>query len=93
MPEYKEVVRYGKTVSIELRVEDCRVVFFRLTGDFFINPEEALDEVEGGVIGCGSAECIRSVLSRLREYVVLGIDLDDLERRIVETYNKLCTDR
>ena len=47
--EYK--VPGGKLVVVDLEVEDDRIVRFRLAGDFFLEPDTALDDINAAVSG------------------------------------------
>jgi lipoate-protein ligase A len=47
--EYK--VPGGKLVVVDLEVEDGRIARFRLAGDFFLEPDSALDDINAAVTG------------------------------------------
>ena len=47
--EYK--VPGGKLVVVDLAVEDGRIAAFRLAGDFFLEPDEALEAIDRAVTG------------------------------------------
>ncbi|MBT2483614.1 MULTISPECIES: biotin/lipoate A/B protein ligase family protein [unclassified Microbacterium] len=47
--EYK--VPGGKLVVVDLEVEDDRIARFRLAGDFFLEPDTALDDINAAVNG------------------------------------------
>ncbi|PRB09214.1 biotin/lipoate A/B protein ligase family protein [Microbacterium sp. MYb62] len=47
--EYK--VPGGKLVVVDLEVEDDRIARFRLAGDFFLEPDSALDDINAAVNG------------------------------------------
>ncbi len=47
--EYK--VPGGKLVVVDLEVEDGRIARFRLAGDFFLEPDTALDDIDAAVTG------------------------------------------
>jgi lipoate-protein ligase A len=50
--EYK--VSGGKLVVVDLEVTDGRISAFRLAGDFFVEPDEAIAAIEAAVIGLPS---------------------------------------
>ncbi len=54
----------GKLIRARVEVEDGRVVFARFTGDFFITPEEDLEELEERLKG------VEADPERVREAVV-----------------------
>ena len=47
--EYK--VPGGKLVVVDFDLEDDRIARFRLAGDFFLEPDEALELVDAAVTG------------------------------------------
>lgn len=47
--EYK--VPGGKLVVVDLTVEAGRIASFRLAGDFFLEPDDALESIDGAVVG------------------------------------------
>jgi lipoate-protein ligase A len=47
--EYK--VPGGKLVVVDLEIEDDRIARFRLAGDFFLEPDSALDDINAAVNG------------------------------------------
>lgn len=47
--EYK--VPGGKLVVVDLEIEDDRIARFRLAGDFFLEPDSALDDINAAVDG------------------------------------------
>lgn len=47
--EYK--VPGGKLVVVDLEVENGRIARFRLAGDFFLEPDAALDDINAAVTG------------------------------------------
>ncbi len=59
--EYK--VPGGKLVVVDLDVSDGRLVNVRLSGDFFLEPDEALDRIAGALEGA-SAEASAPVLAK-----------------------------
>ena len=47
--EYK--VPGGKLLRVKLKVEDEKITFLQLTGDFFMEPETDLEELEVRLVG------------------------------------------
>lgn len=58
--EYK--VPGGKLVVVDLDVEAGRITNFRLAGDFFLEPDEAIDDINAAINGM-SAEADAAVIS------------------------------
>ena len=41
----------GKLIKVSLGVEDGRIVDIKVTGDFFMHPEEKIEELENTLTG------------------------------------------
>ncbi|MDH2443532.1 biotin/lipoate A/B protein ligase family protein [Amnibacterium sp. CER49] len=71
--EYK--VPGGKLVVVDLAIEDGRIVRFRLAGDFFLEPDDALEAIDGAVTGLpaetSSAELAAAIRAALPPGAVL----------------------
>ena len=50
--EYK--VPGGKLVAVDVEAEDGRLTQVFVSGDFFLEPDEALDEINGALMGMPS---------------------------------------
>ena len=61
--EYK--VPGGKLVVVDLDVRDGRIADFRLAGDFFLEPDDALEAIDRAVTGlpsgADSATIVRAI--------------------------------
>ena len=68
-------------IEVELAVEKNIITKVKITGDFFIYPEEALDDIEQILIGSSSNEQdIKGSLSQLYQQKSIstpGITIDD----------------
>jgi lipoate-protein ligase A len=83
--EYK--VEGGKLVKAQVERKDDRILRVKITGDFFIHPEEFLEELEEALAGKLLDESIlkgfiRSLAER-RGAVLLGVSPEDLAKCIV----------
>ncbi|MFD1721300.1 lipoate--protein ligase family protein [Amnibacterium endophyticum] len=71
--EYK--VPGGKLVVVDLAVEGGRIAAFRLAGDFFLEPDEALEAIDAAVVGLpadtNAAELATAIRAGLPEGAVL----------------------
>jgi hypothetical protein len=56
--EYK--VPGGKLVVVDLEVGDGRIADFHLAGDFFLEPDDALADIDAAVTGCPSRRMPRA---------------------------------
>jgi len=62
-------VKEGKVVKVEAEYDEV-IEKLKITGDFFLHPEEFLEKIEKGMLGLGknvSAEAIASKIQRLAE--------------------------
>ncbi|MDQ1512315.1 MAG: lipoate---protein ligase [Microbacteriaceae bacterium] len=62
--EYK--VPGGKLVVVDLEVEDGRIARFRLAGDFFLEPDEALEAIDGAVRGLAADSTAADISAAVR---------------------------
>jgi lipoate-protein ligase A len=62
--EYK--VPGGKLVVVDLDVEDGRIAGFRLAGDFFLEPDDALEAIDGAVRGLPAESTAADIAAAVR---------------------------
>jgi len=62
--EYK--VPGGKLVVVDLDVRDGRLVDFRLAGDFFLEPDEALEAIDRAVNGLDAASDSATIVAAIK---------------------------
>ncbi|MFZ2260778.1 MAG: biotin/lipoate A/B protein ligase family protein [Luteococcus japonicus] len=77
--EYK--VPGGKLVAVDVEVEDGRLVRPAVSGDFFLEPDEALDDINGALAGMGEhasvADMAAAITRTLRpEARLIGFDAE-----------------
>ncbi|WP_114855209.1 lipoate--protein ligase family protein [Brachybacterium sp. YJGR34] len=80
--QYK--VRGGKLVSVSLDVEDERIVRAHVFGDFFLEPDDALEDLSAGLVGrdasSSTAELAEAITARLAarddEVQLIGFDAE-----------------
>jgi lipoate---protein ligase len=83
-------IRGGKLLRLELRFREDLVVGARLTGDFFIHPEEAIDPIEETLLTCQRGELEAEVKGRINQVLaenkatIIGFSADDLASMFVE---------
>jgi lipoate-protein ligase A len=71
--EYK--VPGGKLVVVDLEVENDRIVRFRLAGDFFLEPDSALDDINAAVNGLPVESDATVIAAAVREALPDGAQL------------------
>ncbi len=79
-------------IEVELAVEKKVISEVKITGDFFIYPEEAIDDIEQILIGTPSNEkAIQTNLSQLyqqKSITTPGITIDDWVKVLMLAINK-----
>lgn len=68
-------------IEVELATKENSIVEIKITGDFFIYPEEAIEDIEEILLGCSTSEKeIKTRINRLYQQKSLstpGISIDD----------------
>ena len=81
---WQEKIPNGKLVSVEVWVGDERVEKVRITGDFFLHPEEKIDEIErsleGLPVSSDDAEVRAKIEAALENAELVGVSAEDLAR-------------
>jgi len=71
----------GKLIVAETRVERGRLARVKITGDFFMHPEESIEELEGALAGLpaerGSLEKAVKVFFGIRSVDLIGVSPGD----------------
>ncbi|MEM2319580.1 MAG: lipoate protein ligase C-terminal domain-containing protein [Candidatus Bathyarchaeia archaeon] len=83
--EYK--VEGGKLVKAQVTVDGNRILKVKITGDFFLHPEDFLEELEEAIVGSfldesSLARLIKSLADR-RNATLLGVSPEDFAKCIV----------
>ncbi|QEA27469.1 MULTISPECIES: lipoate--protein ligase family protein [Microbacterium] len=71
--EYK--VPGGKLVVVDLEIEDDRISRFRLAGDFFLEPDSALDDIDAAVNGMPAESDASAIAAAVRGALPDGAQL------------------
>jgi len=64
----KQKVKEGKVVKVEIECNEL-IRNVRITGDFFIHPEDILDEIEKSIIGLERSASIETITSNIRNRI------------------------
>jgi lipoate-protein ligase A len=76
-------VREGKLVKVEVEC-DGFIQKIKITGDFFLHPEDALETIEKNILGLGKDASAEAIASRINEIVeandvqMMGISTESL---------------
>ena len=85
-------VKGGKLIKIQLRMKDDRIDAIKITGDFFMHPEELIDDLEKTLIGCPlDKEKITETIENFiesREVTLLGAAPEDFVKCIMKAGGK-----
>ncbi|MCD6593167.1 biotin--protein ligase [Candidatus Bathyarchaeota archaeon] len=81
-------VKGGKMIKIQLTLENKKIIKdLRITGDFFLHPEETIEDIEKALRGCSLSkeELVRIIKETLtsKRAVLLGASPEDLARCII----------
>lgn len=84
MRQVSLILRYTKTVRLDVILsENCEVRDITISGDFFAYPEDSIERLESRIKGCSSEECIEKAFNELIGVTVLGVDVEDLKRKLI----------
>lgn len=64
--QIKKKVKEGKVAKVEVECDD-KIRNVRITGDFFMYPEEILEDIEKGLIGLERNENTGTIVSNIRK--------------------------
>lgn len=73
----------GKMVKVEVRFSKA-IEDIKITGDFFLHPEEAIIDIEGALLGAGAEEDAAALEERVRRALrskraeLIGIQGEDI---------------
>ena len=82
-------VKEGKLVKVEVEC-DGFIKKIKITGDFFLHPEDTLDKIEKSILGLGKDAGTEEIASRIHEIVeandarMIGVSPESLAQVIRE---------
>ncbi len=81
----KQKVKEGKVVKVDVEVDFDEIIKnIKITGDFFIHPEDFLEEIENSIIGLGRNAGLESITSNIqkttagKDIQMIGISPDSI---------------
>jgi lipoate-protein ligase A len=83
---HEEKITNGKLVCIEAQAEGGKVVSVRISGDFFLHPEEAIEDLERSLSGLSLPAEEDAIASLIRDSLqksgarLIGATAEDLAR-------------
>ncbi|MEM2342308.1 MAG: lipoate protein ligase C-terminal domain-containing protein [Candidatus Bathyarchaeia archaeon] len=81
-------VEGGKLIKVQLKKENNRISFIKITGDFFMHPEDLIEDFERSLLGCvieevAIANTIKDFINS-RGVILLGASPEDFAKCIVK---------
>ena len=77
----KEKVPDGKMVCMEVETNNNKTTKVKITGDFFLHPEEAIEKLEGSLTGIQINEDVKPrIENALTEAKMIGAAPEDIAR-------------
>lgn len=61
-------VKEGKVVKVEVEYDEI-IKRIKITGDFFLHPEDVLEKIEKGLIGLKNDASLEIIISKIQEIV------------------------
>jgi lipoate-protein ligase A len=89
--EAKKKVKGGKLIKVEIWYEDS-IEKAMISGDFFLHPEEGIEDLEKSLFGLTTNSSLLEVKNRLNDAIsekkleLIGFTSDDLAEIILESY-------
>ncbi|MEM7816003.1 MAG: lipoate protein ligase C-terminal domain-containing protein [Candidatus Aenigmatarchaeota archaeon] len=74
----------GKFLRIDIDTEKDKITDIRITGDFFIHPEEGILDIENSLRGANKnkvGEILRKTLNE-KNIKIIGFDVSDIEKAV-----------
>ena len=71
--EYK--VPGGKLVVVDVESDGERITAFRLSGDFFLEPDDALEQIDAAVLGQPATATAAEIGTAIREGLPEGVTM------------------
>ncbi|CAG0991859.1 MAG: hypothetical protein OIN86_11885 [Candidatus Methanoperedens sp.] len=88
----RKKVKEGKVIKVEVEYDEV-IKNIRITGDFFLHPEDILDKIEKSIIGLNktdSEEAIASNINRIiaaEDVQMIGISPESIAGLVKEALN------
>ncbi len=79
-------IRGGKSIRVELEVEECCIREIIISGDFFAYPETVIEELEEALRGKSISDVGKIIDSFRRRSQLVGVDWGDILDIILSLY-------
>jgi lipoate-protein ligase A len=88
LPKIEYKVEGGKLIKVQLETSNGKISRIKITGDFFMHPEELIEKLEASLIGRKpDRNCLERTLTdfvKNNGIVLLGISTEDLIKCIMK---------
>ena len=84
--EGRAIIKEGKLIRVKAKFEDDRIKSVRITGDFFLHPEEAIEKIEKSLIGVKIGEIRQKLEDVMKNMEYAGISPQSLAKAIEEAW-------
>jgi len=78
----------GKMLKVVVRVENGKITYVRFHGDYFVYPEEAVEDMEREIYGKNLEEAKEIIEKYLSSADMVGISVKDFCEALEEAYKK-----
>jgi len=85
----KQKVREGKIVKVEIEYDES-IKKLKITGDFFLHPEDVLDEIEKSMFGLEKGASVEAIASKIQSIMIahdarmIGVSPESLAQVVKE---------
>jgi lipoate-protein ligase A len=88
MPKAEHKVEGGKLIKVQLDEKNGKIIKVKIMGDFFMHPEELIEELEKSLIGCTLnepeiAKTIKNFIEK-NNITLLGVSPEDFAKCIMK---------
>ncbi len=76
----------GKLVTLDVEFDHHKIKKIKITGDFFLHPEDTIEKIENYLTGARTNEVASRITEILKQNQAqfIGVKADDIERMVVK---------
>jgi lipoate-protein ligase A len=74
----------GKLLKVTVDHEGGLIRRARISGDFFVHPEEQLEDAEAALAGCKIQDAKAVLMQKLTGAKLYGVDIDSMQKALSE---------
>ncbi len=84
----ESLVKGGKLIRVRVEFQGNRIKEIRITGDFFLHPEDKIEDIENGLKNVPIDEVRKKLDEILKDAEYLGFTLDTLVQAVEEAWKR-----